>query len=113
MVLQSPIGLLAAIEIEPAHAPVLGADNEVVAAWVDGDGRDPLHTRRQLLHELLLRQIVQTHICTDEESKHTRGGRFARRWVATKKIGFEGWNARASTRPLLLLNGHCDCCLLS
>lgn len=62
VVLERAIWFLASIEVEPAHATILAADDQVIAARMDGERRDPLHTRGELLDEFLLSEIVQSDV---------------------------------------------------
>jgi len=56
------VGPGAEVEIEPAHTPVVRADDEVVASRVHRDARDPLDSGLEGLEETLALQIVDAHV---------------------------------------------------
>lgn len=62
------------VKVIPADAPVGGADKQVVAAGMHRDRGDPLRRTQQLLHQLLLLQVVDAHVSLGrhEEERTTR-----------------------------------------
>jgi len=69
MVPQILVRFVAQLQIEPAEFPVVPADNQVIARWVDVHGRDPFDSRHERLQQLLLGKVVHPHISLrcDEE----------------------------------------------
>mmetsp|Transcript_75724 Transcript_75724/g.204774 ORF Transcript_75724/g.204774 Transcript_75724/m.204774 type:complete len:298 (+) Transcript_75724:307-1200(+) len=74
MILQRLVRLRTKVQVEPDHAPVVRAHHHVVAAWVHGDGRDPLGATHQLLQVLLLLKVVypNARLRRHEEVRLTR-----------------------------------------
>ena len=61
-VLECLVGFVGEIHIVPTDPAVVAADDEVVAAGVDGHGGDPLGGAQQLLGQLLLAEVVDAHV---------------------------------------------------
>lgn len=62
------------IEIVPQKSPVVGSDNQVVAARVDVEGRDPASTGLDDLHELQLLEVVAADHSLRGDEEQRAGG---------------------------------------
>ncbi len=58
VVLDRLVRLGGQVHVEPADAPTLGADNQVVAAGVQREARDALNGALQLFEQALLNEVV-------------------------------------------------------
>ena len=59
---QCLVRLRGEVKVEPDESLVVGGDEDVVTRWVNCHGGYPLHSREQLLHQLLLCQVVHSNI---------------------------------------------------
>lgn len=59
---QRLVGFGGQVQVEPQHLLVVRGHEQIVALWMHGHVRDPLAVRQQLLHQLLLHQVIDTNV---------------------------------------------------
>ena len=59
---QCLIGLGRQVQIEPKEPAVISSDEDVITAWMNGNGRDPLGTSHQFLGQFLFQQVVDSDV---------------------------------------------------